>query len=135
MLRDTTTKTGQLLPGSGRRDSKPEQARQVLEQILVSSPTRGALVRDKLLKKIEAKQKEIEDQKQQEVITEAVLPPAQEEVEVESAAQPEPDPESSDMAVLETPASPGFKEPGTTTDSWNVKNMSNFWEYHMLKKK
>ena len=133
MLRDTTTKTGQLLPGSGRRDSKPEQARQVLEQILVSSPTRGALVRDKLLKKIEAKQKEIEDQKQQEVVTE----PAQEEeaVEVESAAQPEHDPESSDMAVLETPASPGFKEPGTTTDSWNVKNMSNFWEYHMLKKK
>ena len=131
MLRDTTTKTGQLLPGSGRRDSKPEQARQVLEQILVSSPTRGALVRDKLLKKIEAKQKEIEDQKQQEIITD----PAQEEEEVESAAQPEHDPESSDMAVLETPASPGFKEPGTTTDSWNVKNMSNFWEYHMLKKK
>ena len=133
MLRDTTTKTGHLLAGSGRRDSKPEQARQVLEQILVSSPTRGALVRDKLLKKIEAKQKEIEDQKQQEVVTE----PAQEEeaVEVESAAQPEHDPESSDMAVLETPASPGFKEPGTTTDSWNVKNMSNFWEYHMLKKK
>ena len=132
MLRDTTTKTGQLLPGSGRRDSKPEQARQVLEQILVSSPTRGALVRDKLLKKIEAKQKEIEDQKQQEVVTE---PAQEEEVEVESAAQPEHDPESSDMAVLETPASPGFKEPGTTTDSWNVKNMSNFWEYHMLKKK
>ena len=132
MLRDTTTKTGQLLPGSGRRDSKPEQARQVLEQILVSSPTRGALVRDKLLKKIEAKQKEIEDQKQQEVVTE---PAQEEEVEVESAVQPEHDPESSDMAVLETPASPGFKEPGTTTDSWNVKNMSNFWEYHMLKKK
>ena len=80
---------------------------------------------------------DLEEQQQQPVEDDDLpLPSAAAEADEEddSVAQQPENETSSEMAVLEE-AAPVFKEPGTTTDSWNVKNMSNFWEYHMMKKK
>ena len=61
----------------------------------------------------------------------AIAPPGQDPHHQESHSTSTP-------TMVTTPTStelPTFKEPGSTDDSWNVRNMSNFWEFTMMKKR